>query len=86
MPFYQLQEHEYRYRPLGGSFTAWAPCTEKPIQVGDIEIAIGDLQVRVMAKGARPAGEILSNDSAFTLSSGGTGNNSFSYILPFNLS
>jgi hypothetical protein len=68
MAFYALDQHEYRYKPAGGAFTAWAPVTVKPIPLSDIAIAAGDLQVRVKADPAsnRLAGAILASSTAFT--------------------
>jgi hypothetical protein len=67
MATYAITDHEYRYRPEGGEFTEWATVTVKPIPVGDIAIAPGDLQVRVKAAGQRRAGGILYSDAAFTV-------------------
>jgi hypothetical protein len=67
MATYALTDHEYRYRPEGGEFTEWATVTAKPIPVGDIAIAPGDLQVRVKAAGTRRAGGILTSGAPFTV-------------------
>jgi hypothetical protein len=67
MATYALEEHEYRYRPEGGEFIEWQTVTVKPIPLGNIAIAAGDVQVRVKASGTRPAGDILSSDQAYTV-------------------
>jgi hypothetical protein len=74
MAFFDLTDHEYRYREQGGSFTAWTDCTIKPIPTGNINIAIGDFQVRVKAMNGNNPGDILSNDSAFTYTPAQSGN------------
>lgn len=77
MAYYILTDHEFRYKETGGSFTAWISCdltnaqdngngTFSVINLPNINIAIGDFQVRIKAAGARPAGLVLSSSTAFT--------------------
>lgn len=72
MATYAITDYEYRYRPEGEVFTDWEPVPGYIIQVGDIAIAPGNLEVRVKATGKRKAGPILSNALPFTVAVGGT--------------
>lgn len=54
---------DYQYRIAPG---IWQPATTKPIQVGDVAIAVGDLELRIAPiADARLAGQIARNTEAF---------------------
>lgn len=63
---YTLGQHEYRYKPTGGSFTSWATCATNPIQLPNADIAIGDVEIRVKAIGINNPSAVLENDEAFS--------------------
>jgi lysophospholipase L1-like esterase len=88
MAQYAITEHEYSLN--NGS--TWTTCTSGmdngngtgTIPVGNLNISIGSLQVRVKASGNRPAGAILSNSVAFTLASGGGSGSDYKLIIDGN--
>ena len=57
---------EYQYSADGGA--NWTDVTVRPIQVGNVAIASGNLQVRVRETTTRKAGGILQSSTAFTAS------------------
>ncbi|MGB1236733.1 MAG: DUF1566 domain-containing protein [Pseudomonadales bacterium] len=58
---------DYEYSVDGGS--NWAAATANPQSIGDIAVAIGDLQLRIAARASdgRPASAVLSSTAAFTV-------------------
>lgn len=60
---------DYEYR-IGGS-GPYTTVTTKPLVVGDIDIPVGDLEVRVKAAGINPASASLLNEDPFTVAGGG---------------
>ena len=55
---------DYEFSTDGG--TNWNDVTKNPISVGDVDIAVDKLQVRVKETNTHKAGELLKNESAFT--------------------
>jgi hypothetical protein len=65
---YVAADHEYSTN----SGSTWTVCSSNVINVGDVAIAIGVLQVRVKAATGRNASSVLSNSTAFTVTGGGS--------------
>jgi hypothetical protein len=67
VPGYAAAAHEYRIR-TGGTWGAWTACTTTTINVGNIALPVGDLEIRVAAvSGVNNAGATIANTQAFTV-------------------
>lgn len=64
--------NQYEYKKAGDK--NWTEVPKKPLEVGDIALAVGDLELRVKEQAnVNQAGDVLKNNKAFTKKTSGSG-------------
>ena len=61
-----ITDHEYRYKIEGEEFSPWRLCETNVINVGNVDIQTGDMQVRVKSIASIPPSESLLSTQPFT--------------------